>query len=85
MQGVERVEELVLEAFALLEELDVVDEQGIDLAVATLKCGVGLVADGVDKLVEERLAGDVAHVVVLIVVVDVVANGVQQVGLAETH
>ena len=83
MKGVERVKELVLQAFSLLEELNVVDQQGVDLAVSALKRRVRLVADGIDELVEERLAGDVADVVVLIVVVDVVPDGVQQVGLAE--
>ena len=77
------MKELVLQAFSLLEELNVVDQQGVDLAVSALKRGVRLVADGIDELVEERLAGDVADVVVLIVVVDVVPDGVQQVGLAE--
>ena len=85
VEGVERVEELLLEAFSLLEELDVVDQQDVDVAVATLEGGVGLVADGVDELVEEVLGRHVAHVVVLVVVVDVVPDGVQQVGLAESR
>ena len=77
------MKELVLQAFSLLEELNVVDQQDVDFAVSALKRRVRLVADGIDELVEERLAGDVADVVVLIVVVDVVPDGVEQVGLAE--
>ena len=83
VQRVERVEELLLQALAVLEELDVVDEQDVDLAVAALEGVAGVGPDGVDELVEERLGGDVAHLVVLVVVVHVVADGVQQVGLAE--
>ena len=66
------------------EELDVVDQQDVDLAVATLEGVAAVRADGVDELVEERLRGDVTDLVVLVVVVDVVADGVQQVGLAES-
>ena len=33
VEGVERVEELLLEAFLALDELDVVDQQHVDLAV----------------------------------------------------
>ena len=84
VQRVERVEELLLEPLLALHELDVVDEQHVDVAVAALEVGDGVGADGVDVLVEERLGGDVAHDVVLVVVVHVVADGVQQVGLAQT-
>ena len=83
VQRVERVEELLLEALAVLQELDVVDQQDVDVAVAALEGVAGVGPDGVDELVEERLGRDVAHLVVLVVVVDVVPDGVQQVGLAE--
>ena len=78
------MKELLLETFTVLEELDVVDQQDVDVAIAALERRVGVGANGVDELVEERLGGDVAHSVVLVVVVDVVADGVQQVGLAES-
>ena len=83
MQRVERVEELLLETFPLLQELDVVDEQDVDFAVAALERRVRLVADRVDELVQESFGRDVAHVVVLVVLVDVVTDRVEQVGLAE--
>ena len=44
--------------------------------------GVG--ADAVDVFVEEGLGADVADDVVLVVTVDVVADGMQEVGLAQT-
>ena len=84
VQRVERVEELLLQALAVLQELDVVDEQDVDLPVAALEGVAGVGPDGVDELVEERLGGHVAHLVVLVVVVHVVPDGVQQVGLAES-
>ena len=40
VQGVEGVEELLLELFLALHELDVVDEQHVDLAVAPLELGL---------------------------------------------
>jgi hypothetical protein len=42
VQGVEGVEELLLRALAVLQELDVVDQQDVDVAVAALE-GAGLV------------------------------------------
>ena len=67
VQRVERVEELLLESFLAFHELDVVDQQHVDVAVAALEVGDGVGADGVDVLVEERLGGDVADDVVLVV------------------
>src|ERR1700759_3717646 len=50
-----RVEELLLELLRALEELDVVDEEDVEVAVAPLEAGHGLDPDGVDELVHERL------------------------------
>ncbi len=80
---VERVEELLLELLGALEELDVVDEQDVEVAVAALEAGHLLGPDGVDELVHERLGGDVAHPLVPEHGADVVADRVQEVGLAE--
>ena len=84
VQRVERVEELLLQTFLALHELDVVDQQHVDVAVAALEVGDGVGTDAVDVLVEERLGADVANDVVLVVAVHVVPDGMQQVGLAET-
>ena len=72
-----------LQTFLAFHELDVVDEQHVDVAIATLEVGDGVGADAVDVFVEERLGADVADDVVLVVTVHVVADGVEQVGLAE--
>ena len=79
------MEELLLETFLALDELDVVDEQHVALAVAPLERDRGVGADGVDELVHERLGRDVAHVAVREVLPHVVPDGVQQVGLAEAR
>ena len=83
VQRVEGVEELLLEAFLALHELDVVDEQDVHVAVAALEEPGGVLPDGVDVLVQEVLGGHVAHGVVGVVLVDVVPDGVEQVGLAQ--
>ena len=78
MQGVERVEELLLETLLVLHELHVVDEQYVALAVAALEHRCGVHADSVDELVQERLGGHVAHPQGLVVLTHVVADGVEQ-------
>ena len=83
VQRVEGVEELLLQTLLALHELDVVDEQDVDLPVAALELRGGVGPDGVDVLVEEGLGRDVADLVVAVVLVDVVADGVEEVGLAQ--
>ena len=61
IQRVERVEELGLGLLAFGEELDVVDEQDVDVAVAPLERLGLVVAQAVDEVVGELLGGDVAH------------------------
>ena len=80
---VERVEELLLELLGALEELDVVDQQDVEVAVAPLEGRHRLGPDGVDELVHERLGGDVADPLVAEHGLDVVPDGVEEVGLAE--
>ena len=61
VQVVERVEELLLELLGALEELDVVDEQHVDVAVAPLEARHRLRPDRLDELVHHRLGRDVAN------------------------
>ena len=79
------MEELLLELLLALHELDVVDEQHVDLAVATLEVGLLVLADGVDELVEQRLGRDVADPVRRVVVPYVLGDRLQQVGLAQSR
>jgi hypothetical protein len=82
VQGVEGVEELFLGALLAGEELDVVDEQDVDGAVLVAEAGHLVVADGVDHLVGELFAGDVADGGVGLAALDEVADGLHEVGLA---
>jgi len=78
------VEEFLLRAVFAGEELDVVDEEDVDLAVAFAEPGEFAVLDGADVVVGELLGGDVENLEVLFVFLDEVADGLHQVGFAET-
>ena len=56
VQRVERVEELFLRPVAAGEEVDVVDDQHVDVAVAVAELVHLAGLDGVDELVDERVA-----------------------------
>ena len=56
MQRVKGVEELLLESFFAFHELNVVDQQHVDVAVAAFEVSDGVVADSVDVFVEEGLS-----------------------------
>ncbi len=62
VQRVEGVEELFLRRFFACEELNVVDQQHVDLAVAVAKLGRAVVLQRDDELVGELLAGEVHDV-----------------------
>ena len=85
VEVVERVEELLLELLGALEELDVVDEEHVDLAVAAFERRHRLQPDRVDELVHQRLGRDVPNVLRGEQVAHVMADGVQQVGLARAR
>ena len=61
VERVEGVEELLLDPLLVLEELHVVDQQQVVVAVALLEALDPLVAERVDEVVHERLARHVAH------------------------
>ena len=76
------MEELLLGALLAGEELNVVDEQDVDVAELVAERGHLVVADGVDHLVGELFAGDVADGGVGLAALYVVADGVHEMGLA---
>ena len=82
VERVERVEKLVLRAFLAGEELDVVDEQHVDRAIALAELEDPVVAHGVDHLVHEALGRDVGEREAGVVLEHVAADRVHQVGLA---
>ena len=82
VEGVEGVEELFLHALLAGEELHVVDEQDVDRAELVAEGGHFVVAEGVDELVDELFARDVADGGVGESAFRLVADGVHEVGLA---
>ena len=84
-QGVEGVEELLLRALLAGEELDVVDEQHVRAAVAAAEFLDVAAADRVDELVGELLAGQIDHPRARLAAEQLVADGLHEVGLAETR
>ncbi len=83
VQRIEGVEELLLRRLLARQELDVVDQQDVHVAVALAE-GVALpVADRVDELVGELLRAHVPHPGPRVEAPRVVPDRVQQVGLAE--
>ena len=70
---------------ALGDELDVVDEQHVDAAVAVSEVLHALLADGVDEVVRELLAGGIQDPLARELRGHRVADGVHQVRLAQSH
>ena len=77
------MEELLLGLDLRLQELDVVDQQHVHVAVGAPELGGPVVGDGVDEVVGEFLGGDVAHPQVLVVAAHVVPDGVEEVGFPQ--
>ena len=85
MDGVERMEELFLRPFLVGDELDVVDEQQVDPAVARTELVDLALLDARDEFVRELLGGRVDDALARELRRDLVADGMHQVGLAEAH
>ena len=85
MDRVEGVEELLLRALLVGDELDVVDEQQVDLAVASAEVVDAALLDRGDEVVGELLAGGVDDPLAREALHDRVADRVHQVGLAQAH
>ena len=61
MERVEGVEELLLRLLLVLQELDVIDEQHVDVAVAGAETFCLTVTDRVDEVVGELFRAHIAH------------------------
>src|SRR5688572_13164099 len=82
-ERVEGVEELLLRAFLAAEELDVVDQQQVRLAITLPELYQRAVLDRVDEFVDEELTREIHHLRVLLFREDVLADRLHQVRLAE--
>ena len=85
MQRVEGVEKLLLHGLFLCDELHVVDEQHVYIAVALSKLQPLIQLNRRDELVGEGFAGDVHDPRGGIVSLDRMSDGVHEVGFAQTH
>ena len=80
---VEGVEELLLSLLLAGDELDVVDQQQLHVAVAVAERRHAVIADGLDQFVDEGLGGEVHDPRPGVALEETVADRVQQMGLAE--
>jgi hypothetical protein len=83
VEGVEEMEELFLRALLVREELDVVDDEHIDGAIALAEGEDPFVPDGGDDLVDEVLARNIGERELWIPLEKIVTDGLEQMGLAE--
>src|ERR1017187_8705611 len=83
VQRIKGVEELLLGSLLVLQELDVVHQQHVDVPGPAPEAVLLAVPDHVDEVVGELLRAHVAHLDALIEALGVVADGMQQVRLAQ--
>ena len=67
------------------QELDIVDEQHVDVPVFVPEGFVGIVLDGADQFIGEGFTGNIQNLHFRMVIMDVVADGVHQMGLAQAR
>ena len=84
VDGVEGVEELLLQALLAAEIVNVVHQQQIDVAEAVAELVGSMVLDGVDVFVEEAFAGGVADNGVWVRGLHMVRDGLHQVGFSHS-
>lgn len=85
VQRVEGVEKLLLHGLLLGDKLNVVNQQYVDVTIALAKLEAFVHLNRGDQFVGERLTGHVHNPRGRIVSLNRVADGVHQVGFAETH
>ena len=83
-ERVEGVEKFLLGALLAAEELDVVDQEQVRLAVALAEFDQVVVLDRVDEFVDEEFAREIHHLGVFLFAPDVLADRLHQVRLAES-
>src|SRR5258708_1058578 len=79
------MKKLFLRSFLTGEEMNIVDQQHIRLAITFPELDQSIVLNGVNDLIREPLAGEVHDFEVLLPVCYLLTNRLHQVRLAETH
>ena len=80
-KGIEGVEHLLLSGLTAGDKLDVVHEEEVGAAVLVVELILGLFTNGLNELIGERVSLDKDHVAVGVVLLDLVTDGVEEVGL----
>ncbi len=84
IERVERVKKFFLRAIAAGQEMDVVDHQQIDVAIAMAELMHVAVLDRQDELVDERIAGEIQDPRVGLLLEHLLADGLKQMRFAKT-
>ena len=77
------MEELFLETFLSFDDLNVIKKEDVNLAIPLLEFRHGVLADGVDVLIEELFGRDIPNLVSGVDLAHIVGNGLKKVGLAQ--
>src|SRR3954471_820048 len=82
-ERVERVEEFFLRPFLAAEELNVINQQEISLAITLPELHQVVVLNRVDEVVDEQLAREVHHLAAFFLAADILPDRLHEVRLAE--
>ena len=84
-EHIERMEKFLLRALLANEKLHVVDQDDIILAIAVPKVVHFVVTQGTHQIIEEFFGGDIARDHATVRLLHVMANGMQQMRLAQPY
>jgi hypothetical protein len=85
IERVESMEKLLLRSLLPGQELNVVHQQDVDIPISLPELKGVVEPDGIDKVVNEPLGGDIEQFEAGLLLPDRVTNGVHQVGLPQAH
>ena len=79
------MEELFLGGFLALQELDVIDHQNVEIAVAPLEGFLTVIAQGINVVVREFFRRHILHAQTWMQYLGVIAGGMQKVRFTQTR
>src|SRR5215510_2721659 len=79
------MEKLFLHALLMGEELDIINQQDVHVAELIAEGGHAVIAQGIDQLVGELFAGDVADGRLRLASLDLMTDGLHEMGLAHAY
>ncbi len=85
VQGVKRMEKFFLRPLLAGQKLNVIDQQDIDATELVAECGHLVVAQRVDHVIGELLAGDVADGGLGLAPLHLMPDGLHEMGFAHAH